>query len=512
MISIIGNRKLLIKQRFILLMIALSFIPLLLIGCTTTQHSTASLIQQAERVDSVFKNLYFLEFDHEGLFTNSKEAARAIREIKHNSQLKNIVILSLGWNHIRDDSPQSYQHLLIEYFLFVHKHYPKSLESINETAFFAVSWESSLTGVSDAFADIIPTEMAKGIGTVISIPFQPLTVWSKASTADKIGRLGLKDVMTKIMDEITKPKKDYPIFMIGHSFGSRILTALSLPTISFKRDQPSIAEEEKLLKSIKGMVLIQPALSSLDIHAINDDYSRNSKNNFPIYITESRHDHLNRLAFPLVNIPLNLYSSRQIGHYLKTFFDDIHNDSIRTSYKLIGGLEADLINLAYSPIYFTASYLRGQYEELKERNWAYIPDTLAQLPLIEIPVEAINQLTSSQKLPDEIWGNRHKGLFSFGPLMESAATYQSVPKEQQSKPVYKLAEIFAMQKKPEGIIPIDASKEIHYGLFVDLENPLYDYTVGWLDPLGSHIDYENDDIYNLIYCVADPKEKCKPQL
>ncbi len=491
-----------------------SIIPSLLTGCVTQKPNIKSKIGNAIDVDTEFKNLYFLAFDHEGRFTNPQEAARAIREIKADVKIKNIVILSLGWNHDRDDLPRTYQDLLRAYYGYITNKYPKSLETMKETAFFAISWESSLTGVSDAFADIIPTVMAKNIGTVLSVPFQPLTVWSKSRAADKVGLEDLKEVMTEIMNQITTPQKDFSVFMIGHSFGSRILTALSsskLGGIFFEKLRVD-DDNNKLLKSTKGMVLIQPALSPEDILSING-FSKYPENNFPIVITESRHDHLNRFGFPIIQIPFNL-SSIRFSDRLRNSLNDLipkewqYSDTKTTVnydwYNVVS-------NLVFAPFYSTASYLHGQYDELTNRNWAYIPDTLAQLPLIEIPVEEINKLTSPQQKSDEIWGNRHKGLFSFGSIMESASTYQSIPKEQNSKPVYDLEEILVMPEMPKGIIPIDASKEISFGLYGEnLNNPLWDYTIGWFDPLGSHIDYNNPKIYDLIYCVTELNGKCNP--
>ena len=56
---------------------------------------------------------------------------------------------------------------------------------------------------------------------------------------------------------------------------------------------------------------------------------------------------------------------------------------------------------------------------------------------------------------------------------------------------------------PKGVFVVDASDIITEGSFgQDLSNPLVDYTLGWIDPIGAHSDYTDPESIALAAWLA----------
>lgn len=499
-----------------------------LAGCS--DHNIRRQIQDVLAIHEKNPYLYVLEFDNDGNLTSPEEPVRAIRELRQNEDIDGVVVLSMGWGHDRDTIVPEYRKLLDSYGEYKRQELKKEKKSIpkNKKAVFVISWESSLTGAGHFIGDILP--LPEKVLDVLSVPFEPVTYWSKARQADRIGFGELKSAMVEIVTEVNEKRKHpLDLYVVAHSFGSRVVTGMLNMSDNISKEFPK--------NTVKGGLLIEPALSSYELHSLGSK-SKDSPS-YPLLVTESRHDHLNRLMFPLVNIPLNSAYLRYSSDLFKSSILEkfIGPDTDSSSYKpWSSGYDYVMFPLMipYSALVAVDSYVFGQVSEIFDRKWSYIPDTLAQLPLLEIPVEIINTEFTSIQQPDDYWGQRHKGLFHMGGMLESSATIvtenthgifyiltKSLGKLLDTKTLGVTAHVVRQEaytqgdiikcypsKFPNGVISIDMSKEIRAGIVgEDLNKHLTDWTIGWLDPVGAHTDYtdyiRNPEIFELIYRLID---------
>jgi hypothetical protein len=126
-------------------------------------------------------------------------------------------------------------------------------------------------------------------------------------------------------------------------------------------------------------------------------------------------------------------------------------------------------------------------------------DTLAQLPLVEISVDGLGRLVGKE-VP---WGRRSKGFFTLGSIHEGMGRLSPPLALYPDPKVYDPRDLDALESVPSGVFVVDASELINEGSFgQDLSNPLVDYTLGWLDPLGAHSDFTNADAIALAAWMA----------
>ena len=60
---------------------------------------------------------------------------------------------------------------------------------------------------------------------------------------------------------------------------------------------------------------------------------------------------------------------------------------------------------------------------------------------------------------------------------------------------------------------VDASQIIHEGaLGLDQNNPLVDYTIGWLDMMGAHSDFKNPEVMELLAWFANSTPYTLPRV
>ena len=547
---------------------------LYLLGCNG--HDTLKSNLYLDRsIHNVNPFVYFLSFDHNGIFTSHHELNRAIDDLSQNEngrKVHKILILSLGWGHNRDELFHEYEQMYANYKWWEEKNHRRCNDDMKNSedikckgniAVFFVLWESSLSSLGDAITDISPGE---DLLLMLSYPLQPLTYWAKAGLADKIGSQDLKEVIYELESGVQNAKHEiqdkycnmsnktdnticksynnqpFDKYFVAHSFGSRIVTNLLNNNPNLLKDCNSNINEIDN-NTVKGVLLIQPALSSYEIYKTNIRSDKNlstignrdiDKPKYPLLVTESRHDHLNRLLFPLVNIPLNSAYNRETNEaLLSKNIDDLcvlpcTNSNINDIKDTLSYYSKPF-DIVRSSILFALTYPVGQAYELSQRGWRYIPDTLAQLPIVEIPVESINaKFIDPERSDDEnYWGHRHKGLFYFGPFFESAATtITENPKlttlsiqanapigKKTSKTInapFTQAKILELPTLPNGVTPIDMSEEINqgaYGEYLSSSFPIADWTLGWFDPLGSHTDVRKPEIYELIYKLLN---NCTP--
>ncbi len=139
-------------------------------------------------------------------------------------------------------------------------------------------------------------------------------------------------------------------------------------------------------------------------------------------------------------------------------------------------------------------------------------DTLAQLPVVEVPVWALDRLLE-REVP---WGTLGKGFFSFGSLLEAAGR-ASTPGllARDAYPVYTPDRLLGETWPTAcglplcaGVFAVDATSIVRTGSFgEDLESPWVDFTIGWLDLVGAHGDYRNPDMMRIMGLMLQNREQ-----
>jgi hypothetical protein len=101
------------------------------------------------------------------------------------------------------------------------------------------------------------------------------------------------------------------------------------------------------------------------------------------------------------------------------------------------------------------------------------------------------------------WGRRSKGFFTLGSIHEGMGRMPPPLLLYEDPPVYTPLELDGLERMPTGVFVVDATDRISTGAFgVDLSKPLANYTLGWLDPLGSHSDFTNPRAIELAAWMA----------
>jgi len=134
------------------------------------------------------------------------------------------------------------------------------------------------------------------------------------------------------------------------------------------------------------------------------------------------------------------------------------------------------------------SYFCGQFWELAGRdNWTwrtnYLTSTLAQVPVVKIPI----QLTLNS--------GYHKGVFDAGRWHEAASriSFDSTNILSPASTVDSTNSPRSLTLQRHGVQFVNADDLMSrpsYRHSLDYRNPYWNYTVGQLDPIGGHNDYE----------------------
>jgi pimeloyl-ACP methyl ester carboxylesterase len=248
---------------------------------------------RAEAESPSFHGFYLLSFDRYGGLASRYERDLAIEELQANREVTRIVIISYGWANDGESSFATYQSLITDIQASVGE--PAGPGTV---AVFGVGWDSSQSGFRKLFNGVLPLPVvADALAIVPDMLLFPLSFWSKAAMADRIGYGGLRSTLNQIFGEAYPEGTQHPeIYLIGHSFGTRVLSALMQDELAFF---PVQAEEFISAEHVKGAVMLQPALAVDNLHG-------NAR--YPILVTQSRHDRANGLLYPLANLLINSYS------------------------------------------------------------------------------------------------------------------------------------------------------------------------------------------------------------
>ena len=372
--------------------------------------------------------------------------------------------------------------------------------------------------------------------------------------ADRIGFGGLRGALNQLFTAAYPAGTRHPeIYLVGHSFGTRILCALLTDRIGI---QTVGAEPFASRAQVRGALLIQPALAAANLPPGPLD--------FPLVITQSEHDHANGFLFPIANLVVNAYSftaaeaviqqrlfapvektaksaAKSAGSVLQRggrilggrteqdaapspedaaaepgaepkpgaarrlllkplqFPAQAYRATRRTSAELLGIPGAALLSLTAAPL----QYVYTQGVGLATHPVDHVMDTLAQVPGVEIAVDWTGRAVG-REVP---WGRRSKGLLSLGSLHESLGRLATPAwSNRTSVELYMLKAFTAPTAagsacalpRCSGVLLVDVSDDVGGGWFGDLRKPWINASVGWLDLIGTHSVYSDPEITGLL--------------
>jgi pimeloyl-ACP methyl ester carboxylesterase len=494
-----------------LFVLALAFVP------------PAARTQEAEP-ETMGRRIFVFGFNSWGELTTPGELELAEKELGAAEDVDRIVIVSYGWAYDAESSYSSYLGVVRDL---------TGGAGLHRTAVIGVGWDSSITGFRRLANDVLPLPgVANAISWLPDHLLFPLSFWSKAAQADRIGFGGLRTSLNRLFSTYEGREKHPTVVLIGHSFGTRVVSALVLENLGIL---PVRAEPFVAAKSVQSMVLFQPA--SVPANLFRDAP-------YPVVATMSRHDHANGLLFPLANLPLNAFGFTAFEALLRGPVELARSSvglAVRRVDKAIPGgdgqpeppgpaaddessrdfemlrqlpghgefvLRRTLIELAAVPaaLAFTVvatplNYVYVQGHGLVHSPVGHVLDTLAQLPLVEIPVDALGWALG-RKVP---FGQRSKGFLGFGPVLDPVGRLLSPVATGPALHPPVAPEEALDASSPcglvvcAGLLVIDASDEITYGVLGEnLGNPFWDYTLGWLDPIGAHGDYRSRRVVRIM--------------
>jgi hypothetical protein len=487
---------------------------LVLSGCTTPEPFN----KQADQYQAAFSKrgqryTYILQFDVAGRLVNFNTLFQAINDISNSASLKtnggpitNILVISYGWNHDLDAFEADYADLLSNYDGYI-KTAGQTLgpgQPVGPAAVICVSWPSGYSMMGKSLTDLMPgTTLPRTLTAPLDAAF-PLSVWAKTSLADRIGYGDLPQALGYLYSHAYGGEFQPNIFLVGHSFGCRVLSGVirrhppsNLLAVSHavkffthtNQSETVRANVEGFRQRIKGAILIQPAMANANLPGADDCA------NFPLLVTQSHYDHLNGVLYPIASIPFNGYWSTEMDtRFARSIYRRPWNDEAQPApgwwlYVKQLGFETLRIPLSVvdSAELLPWSYARGQFWEFGRGNWNwqtnYLTSTLAQVPLVKIPV----QLTLNS--------GYHKGLFDVGRWHESAGriSFDSANILSAASTLDSTTPPTGLTIKTNGVQFVNCDDLISHSIVskkIDYRNPLWNYTLGQIDPVGSHDDYE----------------------
>jgi hypothetical protein len=479
---------------------------------------------EAQLTEERVEHLYILSFNSWGELLSPGERDLATEQLSRDRSIERIIIFSYGWGHDAEASYADYRAMQKE----INSNLPPQHVRPN-VAVIGIGWDSSQTGFRKLLNAIIPLPgLANSLAWPLDQLLFPISFWSKAAQADRIGFGGLRVALNEIFSVYEDGGPHPEIFLIGHSFGTRIVSGLMKPSLG---PVDVSLNPFRSAPHVRGALLFQPALvgANLDHEA-----------EYPILVTMSQYDHAVGFLFPVANLPLNAFGFTLFEALVQRLLlqpvqsgleattstvssvvtapprtpgaeaeaeaepeapppPSMVERTVHKSWRTLGEVMALPVNLVFTLASLPIDYTYIQGSSLITHPVDHVMDTLAQLPLVEIPVDGLGRLVGKE-VP---WGRRGKGLFTLGSIHEGMGR-MSPPLALYPDPrVYSPHELDALESIPTGVFVVDATERISTGTFgVDLSKPLADYTLGWLDPLGAHSDFTNPRAIELAAWMA----------
>jgi len=418
-----------------------------------------------------------------------------------------IIIMAYGWGNDGRMSESTYY----QFARGIQRKRPADVVA-QRVAVIGIGWDSSQSAIGQLLDNVIPFPgVANGIAWLPDKLVFPISFWSKGAQADRIGYGGVRVALNDLFS-IWKDSPRHPdVFLLGHSFGTRIVSGLMNDHMAGVRvgGVPFEAADH-----VRGAVLLQPALplGSLDHGA-----------HYPLMVTMSSYDHANGALYPLANVFLNTFAFTIFESVVQRVFlqpiqhgvqetigieSDIEGEdttilgqTVSAGRRTAGEFAALPLSLGLSLVILPIDYVYGQAQGIATRRLHHVMDTLAQIPGIQIGVAGLGRLLGRE----ERWGQRSKGLFTIGPLHESVGrmVVTAMLGDSHHVPVMSRTEVESLQELPSDAFVVDASDIIRHGLFgLDLGNPLIGSTVGWIDLIGAHSDYGSQEVIDLMAMVV----------
>jgi hypothetical protein len=496
-------------------LVALWAAVLMLAGCATPEPFN----KQADQYRAAFakpgkRYTYILQFDVAGRLVNFNTLFQAINDISNSATNKseggpitNILVMSYGWNHDIDAFEADYAELLSNYDAYITSS-AATLgpgQAAGPAAVICVSWPSGYSMMGKSLTDLVPgTTLPRTLTAPLDVAF-PLSVWAKTSLADRIGYGDLPQALAYLYGHAYGGEFQPNIYLVGHSFGCRVLSGVirqhppsnvfavskALDVFSHTNQSETVrANVEGFRQRIKGAVLIQPAMANANLPGAEDCA------HFPVLVTQSHYDHMDGVLYPIASIPFNGYWSTEVDtRFARSIYRRPWNTNQQAEppgwwlYLKQLGFETLRIPLSIvdSAELLPWSFVRGQCWEFGRGNWNwqtnYITSTLAQVPVVKIPVQlALNS-------------GYHKGLFDIGRWHESAGriSFDSTNILNARNTLDSIAHPTALTIRTNGVQFVNCDSIINRSALsqkINYQDPLWDYTLGQIDPVGSHDDYE----------------------
>ena len=172
-------------------------------------------------------------------------------------------------------------------------------------------------------------------GTTLTWPWiEQLTFWDRKSMAEKVGHVGLAEVLTKLEnvknDANSVGHKSTRLIVIGHSFGAAAVYAALSQLLEARFIHSSEKPDQNT--PIEGfgdlVVLINPAFEALSFTPLSDMSTERS--NYPdsqlpvLAVLTSNKDYATKLAFPIGrSISTNLFDTRAKDKVLRDRYNPI---------------------------------------------------------------------------------------------------------------------------------------------------------------------------------------------
>jgi hypothetical protein len=375
-----------VKRSFLL--VALAVFGLSLSACRTPPSVPARL----DAIRPIYPNVFFLQFDHSGTLMNLTEVERLTDRLRV-EDVSRVVVLSFGWYNSHNDYPHYIRYLGAH--ANPEEHGFEGLPTLRPSALddqsvvICILWDARFSVFRRLLNDFLPS--ARLADTLAFVPDHllfPFSFWAKASLADKIGLHELRETMEVVYAEAAtrEDRGPPPLYLIGHSFGCRVLCSLVKPPSSFR-------------ENVRGMVLLQAAMN--EVHAPDARHVA-----APVIMTFSRHDNANRALYPLGTLPFNSGAS-DFGEAMETVLEE-------RGVRRVTRLHQPGFNMLWNLLRLPLSYLRTQAQQIIEGPHDYLLDTLAQIPVINYPIYRLGALRDGPP-----WGEQRRGLFSLGWANES---------------------------------------------------------------------------------------------